>query len=88
MPLLYEQKEFKERDESLASLSVQSFEYIYYRTRVRSLAMLVTHSLTDCRLVNLIDVTLVCEDGNSQLEVMKLNLGRDSGARFGQDFEF
>ena len=128
----------------------------FYRTRVRSLVMLVTNWLTDCRLVNLIDVTLVCEDGNSKLvevvtvvdvdaednvgnsllqiweltfgskakllfrlwaqglvkilklrfrqdfeagfcsafccwcfvEVMKLNLGRDSEARFGQDFEF
>ena len=33
--------------------------------------MLVTHSLTDslthCCLVNLIDVTLACEDGNSKL---------------------
>ena len=33
--------------------------------------MLVTHSLTDslthCRLVNLIDVTLACEDANSKL---------------------
>ena len=116
----------------------------------------LTNSLTDCRLVNLIDVTLVCEDGNSKLvevvtvvdvdaednvgnsllqiweltfgskakllfrlwpqglvkilklrfrqdfeagfcsafccwcfvEVMKLNLGRDSEAKFGQDFEF
>ena len=27
----------------------------------------LTHSLTDCRLVNLIDVTLACEDGNSKL---------------------
>ena len=27
----------------------------------------LTDSLTDCRLVNLIDVTLVCEDGNSKL---------------------
>ena len=25
------------------------------------------HSLTDCRFVNLIDVTLACEDGNSKL---------------------
>ena len=36
----------------------------------RSLAMLVTnsltHSLTNCHLVNLIDVTLACEDGNSK----------------------
>ena len=43
----------------------------FYQTRVRSLAMLVTHSLTDSlthsRLVNLIDVTLACEDGNSKL---------------------
>ena len=37
------------------------------------MAMLVsdslTNSLTDCRLVNLFDVTLACEDGNSKLEV-------------------
>ena len=43
----------------------------FYRTRVRSLFTLVTnsltHSLTDCRLVNFIDVTLACEDGNSKL---------------------
>ena len=47
----------------------------FYRTRVRSLFTLVTHSLTDwltdslthsC-LVNLIDVTLVFEDANSKL---------------------
>ena len=29
--------------------------------------MSVTRSLTSCRLVDLIDVTLVCEDGNSKL---------------------
>ena len=29
--------------------------------------LLVTHSLTDCRLINLIDVTLACEDNNSKL---------------------
>ena len=43
----------------------------FYRTRVRSLGMLVsdslTHWLTHCRLVNLIGVTLACEDGNSKL---------------------
>ena len=41
----------------------------FYRTRVRSLAMLVTNWLTNslCRLVNLIDVTLACEDANSKL---------------------
>ena len=27
----------------------------------------LTHSLTYCRLVNLIDVTLACEDDNSKL---------------------
>ena len=32
------------------------------------MAMLVTHSLTNnCRLVNLIDVTLACEDAYSKL---------------------
>ena len=31
------------------------------------LCLSLTHSLTDCRLVNLIDVTLSCEDGNSKL---------------------
>ena len=43
----------------------------FYRTRVRSLFTLVTnsltHSLTDSCLVNFIDVTLACEDGNSKL---------------------
>ena len=34
----------------------------FYRTRVRSLAMLVTHWPTHSRLINLIDVTLACED--------------------------
>ena len=27
----------------------------------------LTDSLTNCRLVNLIDMTLACEDGNSKL---------------------
>ena len=31
------------------------------------MGMLVTHSLTDSRLVNLIDVTLACEDAYSKL---------------------
>ena len=43
----------------------------FYQTQVRSLFTLVTHSLTnwltDCCLVNLIDVTLACEDANSKL---------------------
>ena len=29
--------------------------------------MSLTHSLTNCRKVNLIDVTLACEDGKSKL---------------------
>ena len=65
----------------------------FCRTLVRSLAMLVTKSLTDSCLVNLIDVTLACEDDNSNLlrlllllmlmmrnvlvEVMKSNLGQN-----------
>ena len=40
---------------------------IFYQTRVRSLAMLVTNWLTDSRLVNLIGVTLACEDGKSKV---------------------
>ena len=39
----------------------------FYRTRVRSLAMLVTPSLTHSCLVNLIDVTLACEDTSLRL---------------------
>ena len=39
----------------------------FYRTRVRSLGMLVTNSLTNSCLVNLIDVTLACEDAHSKL---------------------
>ena len=41
-------------------------EYLY-RTRVRSLVMLVSDSLPHSCLVNLIDVILACEDGNSKL---------------------
>ena len=36
----------------------------FYRTRVRSL---VTHLLTHCQLVDLIDMTLAIEDANSKL---------------------
>ena len=32
--------------------------------------MLVTDSLTHCRLVNLIDVTLACDDANSKLFIV------------------
>ena len=69
---------------------------IFYRNRVRSLGMLVsnslTHSLTDCCLVNLIDVTLACEHvysklvadvsdedrvGNSLLQIWKPRFGHN-----------
>ena len=44
--------------------------FSFYRTRVRSLFTLITNSLTnsltDSCLVNLIDVTLACEDVNSK----------------------
>ena len=44
-----------------------------YWTQVRSSAMLVTHSLTAYRLVNLIDVTLACKDAYLKLvEVVTL----------------
>ena len=39
----------------------------FYRTRVRSLVMLVSDSLPNCCLVNFIDVTLACEDAYSKL---------------------
>ena len=39
----------------------------FYRTRVRSLAMLVSDPLTQSRLVNLNDVTLAHEDAYSKL---------------------
>ena len=42
-------------------------KYSFYRTRVRSLVILVSDSLTNSCLVNLIDVTLACEDTNSKL---------------------
>ena len=38
----------------------------FYRTRIRSLAMLLTHWLPNSCLVKLIDVILACEDGNSK----------------------
>ena len=44
---------------------------IFYRTQVQSLFAFVSSSptcwLTDCCLVNLIDVTLVCEEANTKL---------------------
>ena len=65
----------------------------YYRTRVRSLFTLVTNSLSHSCLVNLIDVTLACEDANSKLvDIVTVadedrvgnNLLQISKLRFGQ----
>ena len=50
------------------SMAISVFcDLYFYRTRVRSLATLVTHFLTPCRLVDLMPVTLACEDANSDL---------------------
>ena len=55
-------------DYHLIARGFQSYHsHYFYRTRVRSLGMLVSDSLTNCRLVNLIDVTLACEDSYSKL---------------------
>ena len=51
----------------LKALVNHAIWFVFYRTRVRSLFSLVTNWLTDSCLVNLIDVTLACEDGNSKL---------------------
>ena len=51
----------------LKALVNHAIWFVFYRTRVRSLFSLVTNWLTDSCLVNLIDVTLVCEDANSKL---------------------
>ena len=64
----------------------------FYRTRVRSLVMLVTNSLPNSCLVNLIDVTLACEDANSKLvDVVTVadenRVGNNLLLRFGQAFE-
>ena len=69
---------FREKFDNLKMILVERIFFIviyFYRTRVRSLFTLVTHSLTHsltdslthCCLVNLIDVTLACEDSNSKL---------------------
>ena len=65
--IVFKRREFK----GSASLSIRSPLLSFYRTRVRSLVMLVsdslTNSLTHSCLVNFIDVTLACEDANSKL---------------------
>ena len=51
----------------LKALVNHAIWFVFYRTRVRSLFSLITNWLTDSCLVNLIDVTLACEDANSKL---------------------
>ena len=61
----------------------------FYRTRVRSLATIVTHC-TDS-LTDLIDVTLACEDANSKLvevvTVADVDMLGNSRCQFGADLE-
>ena len=52
---------------SLESRGQNFRDSVFYRTRVRSLFSLVTDSLTNSCLANLIDVTLACEDTNTKL---------------------
>ena len=54
------------KGQKTAHMYIKSSQH-FYRTRVRSLFTLVTHSLTHSCLVNLIEVTLVFEDANSKL---------------------
>ena len=72
----------------------------FYRTRVWSLATLVTNWLTHSRLVDLIDVTMACEDANSKLIEMVTEVDVDaekcvddslvqiSKLRFGHKYKF
>ena len=60
-------------------------QVVFYQTRVRSFAT------NDCCLVDLIYVTLACEDANSKLvEVVTfadVDAEKRVDTRFGQDFE-
>ena len=50
------------------------------------MAVLVSDSLTHCRLVNLIDVTLACEDANSKLVEVVTVAYVDDEKRFDDSF--
>ena len=50
------------------------------------LPLSVTHSLTHCCLVDLIDVTLVCEDANSELVDVVAVADVDAETRFDDSF--
>ena len=62
------------------------FVNCFCRTRVRSLATLVTHSLTHSCLVDLIDVTLAFEDANSKLVEVSTFAGLDAEKRVDNSF--
>ena len=56
------------RGDTRANTKILRFEFIFIGPESDHWQCLsVTDSLTDGRLVNLIDVTLACEDGNSKL---------------------
>ena len=46
---------------------MHSISIAYVLLSDHCLCLSLTHKLTHCRLVNLIDVTLACEDANSRL---------------------
>ena len=58
---------FFSEDISFKIFTERVIDCSFYRIRVRSLATLVSDSLTNCCLVDLIDVTLGCEDAYSIL---------------------
>ena len=61
--------------------------FSFYRTRVRSLATLVSNSLTHSCLVDLIEVTLSCEYANSKLVEVVTVVDVDARKLVGLDSE-
>ena len=61
--------------------------FSFYRTRVRSLATLVSNSLTRSCLVDLIEVTLSCEYANSKLVEVVTVVDVDARKLVGLDSE-
>ena len=60
----------------------------FYRTRVRSLGMLVTNWVTHCCLVNLIDVKMTTQNLlRLRLKLSFCSYFEHKVSRFGQDFE-
>ena len=61
--------------------------FSFYRTRVRSLATLVSNSLTHSCIVDLIEVTLSCEYANSKLVEVVTVVDVDARKLVGLDSE-